>query len=143
MKPEEAIKHLLAQRSLKFYYVSDFKGSDLHKALDMAMEALEKQIPKKPVHEHSEHEKHDWQKMRMEQLMKVLFESGYHVGVVCERCYEAVCVMCHEDYEEYAGKCVVDKYYCPMCGERVSHSKRCGECGQLLNWENETNEQGE
>lgn len=104
MKPEEAIKHLLAQRNLKSYYVSNFKGSESFKAIDMATKALEKQIPKKPIPNY----------IGIETDAKLL---------CCPACrYQDDC-----DFEDLYDR----KYnYCPMCG-------------QALDWENETNEQGE
>lgn len=144
MTHEKAVAYLKGKKQLNAYYVAGYDDSESSKAIDMAIEALEKQIPKKPIHIHEEFDKHDWHKNKDGTVDKCAFEYEYHIGVVCKRCGESVCVLCHEDYDEYAGKCVIDKDNCPACGKRVSSiDKCCRRCGQALDWGSETNEQGE
>lgn len=99
-----------------------------------AIEALEKQIPKKVIHIHQEHEKHDWYKNSDGTVDDFHFEYGYHSGVQCKRCGKTVCTICHEDYDEEAGKCIIDEYHCPSCNKHIAKYKYCPDCGQALDW---------
>ena len=109
--------------------------SYVNAALKQAIEALEKQIPKKPVHIHEEYEKHDWQKDEDGNVDEFAFEWDYHNGVACNRCYTTYCVHCDPDYDEKCDKCIIDYNKCPKCGRKVTKSgKYCDDCGQALDW---------
>jgi hypothetical protein len=96
--------------------------------------AIEKQIPKKPIHTHEEYEKHDWKKRADGTVDDFAWESDYHNGVICNRCSETICVYCCEDYDKEAGKCVVDEHYCPNCERHAFKKDFCRFCGQALDW---------
>lgn len=98
-------------------------------------EAVEKQIPKKPIHKHEEYDKHDWYKNSDGTVDDFHFEFENHSGVQCKRCGETVCTLCYEDYDKAAGKCVIDEHRCPQCNALVSsYNKFCHKCGQALDW---------
>ena len=104
----------------------------------LAIEALEKQLPKKPVHIHEEHSEHLWQRDNNGKIDLWAFESGYCNGPVCTRCYHSECVHCNEDWEnDPVCDCVVDKDICPTCGKEIGRWLRgnyCYTCGQAIDW---------
>ncbi len=51
MTPEGAITFLKAEKSLNAYYVANYKESEASKAMDKAIKALERQIPKRIIEE--------------------------------------------------------------------------------------------
>jgi hypothetical protein len=102
----------------------------------LSIEALEKQIPKKPIHIHEEHSEHLWQRDKNGEIDIWAFEAGYCNGPVCARCWHSECVHCNEDWEtDPVCNCVVDKDICPVCGSVLTWKhKYCHECGQALDW---------
>ena len=101
----------------------------------LSVEALEKQIPKQPIHIHEEHSEHLWKRDRNGKIDLWAFEEGYCNGPVCTRCWHSECVHCNEDWEtDPVCDCVVDKDICPSCGSVLSRHKCCHECGQALDW---------
>ena len=109
-------------------------SDELAEAKRMVCEAAKKQIPKKPIHIHEEYDKHDWHKKSDGTVDDFYWDSDIHSGVQCKRCGEIVCTLCHEDYDEEAGKCVIDKHLCPNCKRGVGKFKHCPDCGQALDW---------
>ena len=100
------------------------------------IEAREKQIPKKAEHKVIKYGKHKWRKDENGEIDDFAFDYGYHNGVVCEICGEAVCVHCNPDWEKL-DDCEDDYYICHTCGDKF-HSKRdCCSCGQKLDWSDE------
>ena len=102
------------------------------------IEALEKQIPKKPTHIHEEYEKHQWKKRENGEVNDWAWNDGFCNGVVCERCGESICVHCTPNYDDEP--CIVDKDLCPNCGKQVwshEHKNYCSECGQALKYDEE------
>ena len=103
---------------------------------NLSIEALEKQIPKKPIHIHEEYPEHLWQRDKNGNIDLWAFEEGYCDGPVCTRCWHSECVHCNEDWEtDHVCDCVVDKDICPVCGSELTGKyKFCHECGQALDW---------
>ena len=101
-----------------------------------ALNALEKQFPKKPIHIHEEHSEHLWQRDKNGKIDLWAFEEGYCNGPVCTRCWHSECVHCNEDWEtDPVCDCVVDKDICPVCGLELTWKyKYCHKCGQALDW---------
>ncbi len=100
-----------------------------------AVQALGKQIPKKPKHIHKEYEKHEWKKDEDGNIDLWAMEYEHHNGPRCERCGESYCAHCNPDYDDEP--CITDKNYCPTCGKSVySFEKKsfCVHCGQPLDW---------
>lgn len=102
----------------------------------LSIEALEKQIPKKPVHIHEEHSEHLWSRKENGEIDLWAFESGYCNGPVCTRCYHSECVNCNEEWKTNpTWPCVIDEDICPVCGSKLNWKhKYCHECGQALDW---------
>lgn len=97
--------------------------------------ALEKQVSKKPIHVHREHDKHEWEKNADGTIDEYAFEYGFCSGVRCRRCGEKVCTHCNPNYDEYAGKCIVNKDFCPTCEKEITKvDKYCNGCGQKIDW---------
>ena len=139
------MKKIEAIQAMKFYKEKLYNGifKDKIKAFDVAINALEKQIPKAPIHIHEEYEKHEWRKDKDGNVDEWAFSVGYCNGVVCERCYESQCIHCNPDYDNDA--CIVDKDICPNCKseiERYPKKKYCSDCGQAINWNNTSTEKG-
>lgn len=123
--------------ALWFYKEKLYNGifKDKIAAFDVAIEACEKQMPKRPKHIHEEHKKHEWKKDRHGNIDLWAFEYEYHNGPQCERCGESYCEHCDPHYD--SKPCVVDKYVCPTCGKSVYSFKKksfCEYCGQAIDW---------
>ena len=105
---------------------------------NLSVAALEKQIPKKPVHIHEEYPEHLWQRNADGTIDTSAMSSGFHNGPYCTRCHHSECEWCNPDWEtEPEEPCVVDKDVCPVCGKEVDYwhrGKYCNECGQALDW---------
>ncbi len=103
---------------------------------NLSIDALEKQIPKRPAHIHEEHSEHLWQRDKNGNIDLWAFEEGYCNGPVCTRCWHSECVNCNEDWETNpVCDCVVDKDICPVCGSELTWKhKYCKDCGQALDW---------
>ena len=100
-----------------------------------ALNALEKQLPKKPIHIHEEYPEHLWGRDKDGKVDLWAFEEGYCNGPVCTRCYHSECIHCNEDWEtDPVCDCVVDKDICPACGSSIGKTKFCSKCGQALDW---------
>lgn len=103
---------------------------------EVAINALEKQIPKKPKHTYIKHGKHTWRKDENGETDDFAWEYDYHNGVVCEVCGETVCVYCNPDYDKLED-CEEDIYNCPSCNEGVCYYQKLCDCGQKLDWSDE------
>lgn len=138
MTPQEAIENINDILNSPYLYDEsiDYQLTiDDIECLELAKEALKKQIPKKLKHIHEEYEKHKWQKDRNGNINEWAMSSGFCNGPICERCYHSTCVNCNPDYDNEP--CIVDKDLCPYCGEELSgwkKEKHCHKCGQFLDW---------
>lgn len=105
---------------------------------NLAIAAMEKQIPKKPIHIHEEHSEHLWRRDESGNIDVWAFEEGYCNGPVCTRCHHSECVHCNEDWEtDPVCDCVVDKDICPICRKDLDYWNKgnyCQNCGQALDW---------
>ena len=92
-----------------------------------------REIPKKPIHIHEVYPKHDWKRLDNGEIDTWAWESDYHNGPVCQRCYESPCIYCDENYDEE--ECEIDENRCPSCNKKVFRStKFCPDCGQAIDW---------
>lgn len=105
-------------------------------ALDVAIQALEKQIPMKAEHKVIKHGKHKWRKDKNGEIDDFAFGYDYRNGVVCEICGKAVCVHCNPDYDKLED-CEADYYICPTCRDKFYSKRDCCRCGQKLDWSDE------
>ena len=113
-------------------------GGEIHSqvlrdAVGVAIQVLEKQIPKKAEHKVIKHGKHKWRKDKIGEIDEFAFDYDYHNGVVCEICGEAVCVHCNPDYDKLED-CEADYYICPTCRDKFYSKRDCCSCGQKLDW---------
>ena len=106
-------------------------------SFSMAINALEKQIPKKPKHTLIKHGKHAWRKKENGEVDDFAWDFEYHNGVTCEVCGETVCVHCNPEYDELTD-CEEEYWNCPSCGKKIYYKSKCCDCGQKLNWESDT-----
>ena len=98
---------------------------DDYKANEMAIQALEKQIPKKPKSTHIKYGKHTQAKKENGEIDDFAWDYEYHNGVVCEVCGKTVCVHCNPQYDRLTD-CEDEYYNCPSCGEKIfSAHKYC------------------
>lgn len=139
MTENEAIEKLESMRL--FMQIEDEKNDckfaeDDYKANDMAIQALEKQIPKKAEHKVIKYGKHKWRKNENGERDDFAFDYDYHNGVACEICGEAVCVHCNPDWEKLED-CEDDYYICPACGDKFYSKRDYCSCGQKLDWSDE------
>lgn len=104
----------------------------------LAIEALEKQIPKRLIHIHEEHSEHLWQRNKDGTIDTSAMSSGFHNGPYCTRCHHSECEHCNPNWETGPEEpCVVDKDICPYCEKEISiwqEGNYCPNCGQALDW---------
>lgn len=130
MTESEAIKIL--QRDLEIQ-VKNNALTDGIEAVKFAIQALEKQIPKKPKHTYIKHGKHIWKKDKSGEIDDFAWDFNYCNGVVCEVCGATVCVHCNPDYMEL-DDCEEEHWSCPSCEKEVYRNTRYCDCGQRLDW---------
>lgn len=98
---------------------------------EIAIEALEKQLPKKPKHIHENYGKHLWKKNTDGSVDIKAFDGDIHgYAAECERCGS---LAFNEELLE-DDDCEVDEYYCPSCNCQVTKAANACKCGQLLDW---------
>lgn len=104
-------------------------------AIKKAIEALEKQIPKKPKHMEEHYEHHDWYRNADGSIDDWYLDVGFHNGPMCKRCFHSFCVNCVEDYKEALNEpCDYQYWVCPNCGEKVELNAHHCICGQAIDW---------
>ena len=107
-------------------------------ALRMAIFALNRQEPRKPVHIHEEYPEHLWKRNSDVTIDTSAMDSGFHNGPYCTRCHHSECEHCNPNWETKPEEpCVVDKDVCPACGKDLDYWHKgnyCRECGQALDW---------
>lgn len=120
------------QKAFKRTYKST--PAEVDEVCDMAISALEKQIPKKPEHIIKKYGKHKWRRKENGEIDDFVWDFGYHCGVACEICGKAVCVCCNPDYDKLED-CEEEYWICPSCGKKMySKSHTYCDCGQKLDW---------
>ena len=134
MTKAEAIKWF--QDSIDVYTIFPIENDIKLETSIMAVEALEKQIPKKPIHIHEVYHNHDWKCDENGEIDMWALSVGYCNGPMCNRCHASVCEHCNPEWNEE--ECVIDERRCPSCSEEVHYyydtDKFCRNCGQALDW---------
>lgn len=124
---EQAISHY------KYGISHDIFAEPVTTYAQLSIDALEKQIPKKPIHIHEIYPKHDWKLDKNGEIDMWAMESGYHNGPMCKRCYHSVCVHCEPNWDD--DECEIDEDHCPSCNKKLAFKpKFCKDCGQALDW---------
>lgn len=139
---EKALKELRKEIELADYVDEEYRGGLDINLLKTAIKALEKQIPKKPIHHEKKYGRHKWKLNSKGEIDEFAFDYDIHAGVVCERCGRCVCTSCEPDYDDL-NDCEQIKDTCPSCGAEVleyEKQKCCDNCGQALDWEVEEND---
>lgn len=133
MDEQKAIKEL--ERHIQFLRENWKPHPDciVIETLGMAINALEKQIPKKAKHIVEKYGKHKWQRKENGEVDDSAWDYEYHNGVVCEVCGETVCVHCEPDYDNKED-CEKSYYVCPTCKEKTFFKRIYCDCGQKLDW---------
>ena len=131
---EQAIKWF--QDGIDVYTIFPIENDVRLETSIIAVEALEKQIPKKPIHIHEEHSEHLWCRNDNGEIDTSAWGAGYCNGPVCTRCWHSECIYCNDEWETNPTEpCVIEKDICPMCGSELNHKHNyCNECGQALDW---------
>ena len=109
---------------------------DYEEALEIGIQALEKQIPKKPKSTHIKYGKHTWAKKENGEIDDFAWDYEYHNGVVCEVCGKTVCVHCNPQYDRLTD-CEDEYYNCPSCGKKIFSAYKYCDCGQKIDWSDE------
>ena len=126
----EAINHY------KYGISHDIFSEPVTTYAQLSINALEKQIPKKPIHIHEVYPKHDWKLDKNGEIDMWALSVGYCNGPMCKRCHTSVCEHCNPEWNEE--ECVIDERRCPSCNEEVHYvydtDKFCRNCGQALDW---------
>lgn len=115
---------------------------DFVEEIETAIEAVEHQIPKKPIWVEELYEHHDWEKDDNGNIDRWAMSSEFCNGPMCSRCYRSFCEHCHvEDYDEMINeKCDCSHFECPTCHKEIivswSENQKgvCRHCGQILDW---------
>lgn len=102
-------------------------------AQDMAIAALEKQIAKKPIYKEAKYKEHKWRLDEGGKINHFAFVSGYCNGPVCERCHYSFCEHCNPN--GYGKSCIVKRYTCPTCNQKVAYKQNFCDCSQKLDWD--------
>ena len=109
---------------------------ELMEAIRMSIQALEKQMPKKPNHKYIKYGRHKWKKDEDGKIDDWAWEYEFCNGVVCERCGESICVHCNPDYDKL-DDCEANIYSCPFCDKKVGYRQKYCDCGQAIDWSDE------
>lgn len=111
------------------------KYSMLREALDIAIKAVQKHIPKEPVNFHKNYDEHEWRNNADGEPDEWAWMFDIHNGPVCERCGFSFCEGCNP-HGWTAKKCYIDYYSCPECRNQIEKGdKFCKKCGQALQWD--------
>jgi hypothetical protein len=131
-KEIEALNYITHQ--LKYGYID--LGSHDEDELEVVEKAINKQIPKKPIHIHEEYAEHDWMRDKNGKIDTGAWDAGFHNGPMCTRCFHSECEHCNPKWEtEPEEPCVVDEDICPSCNNTIAVvGTFCINCGQALDW---------
>ena len=134
MTESEAIKEV--RFNMSKIGLSDKAAKRVVEARNVAIKALEKQIPKKPKSTHIKYGKHTWAKKENGEIDDFAWDYEYHNGVVCEVCGKTVCVHCNPQYDRLTD-CEDEYYNCPSCGKKIFSAYKYCDCGQKIDWSDE------
>jgi hypothetical protein len=131
-KEIEALNYITHQ--LEYGYID--LGSHDEDELEVVEKAINKQIPKKPIHIHEEYAEHGWMHDKNGKIDTWAWDAGFHNGPMCTRCFHSECEHCNPKWEtEPEEPCVVDEDVCPSCNNTIAVvGKFCINCGQALDW---------
>lgn len=143
MKTEKAIEVLFSEISHAELDISNGEGNthteEFVEAGRMAIRLLKKEIPKKPVFHEERHEHHSWIKDEDGEIDNFAMEYEYHNGPICEFCGYSFCEHCNPDgYNDT--NCYISWHTCPTCGTSVCKSNKRCQCGQVLDWKEDEEE---
>ena len=127
---EETIK------SLKEMFPKGLCEVNEYKMAQVAINALEKQIAKKPKSTYIKYGKHTWAKKENGEIDDFAWDYEYHNGVYCEVCGKTVCTLCNPQYDVLTD-CEEEYYSCPSCGKKIFPAYKCCDCGQKIDWSDE------
>lgn len=131
MKESEAIERI--RDHFEVHHHDNRPHPLLDEAVEMAIKALKKQIPQKPIHKYIKYGKHKWRRDENGKIDDWAWEYEFCNGVVCERCGKSVCVHCNPDYDKLKD-CKRNTYNCPSCYKEVYYKQKHCDCGQKLDW---------
>lgn len=136
MKLQEAIDRLQSRymtMSMGFVGKDGFNECKAqNEAINMAIVALEKQIPQKPMYHHEEYGKHTWQLNGYGEIDICAYDTDFHNGPRCTVCGKCYCHHCDPDCYERED-CEKKWWTCPRCSETVYLNNNC-KCGQIIDW---------
>lgn len=112
MTPQEAIKDIV-ESGIELG-AGDYVGLE---SLNMAVKALEKQIPKKPIIENTFSQK----------FQKAIIKSGQNADIVKAQSYK--CPVCHQGIIMLSEAERNEKIYGVKCKDNF-----CKKCGQAFDW---------
>lgn len=82
------------------------------------------------------YKRHAWARTPDGKIDYFAYESGFHNGPQCTRCYHSFCEHCNPDgFDE--GPCIVEKWECPKCHNKLwrhEDANFCSNCGEKLEW---------
>jgi hypothetical protein len=127
---QQAIEHY------KYGISHDIFSEPVTSYAKLSIDALEKQIPKKPIHIHEVYPKHDWKLDKNGEIDTSAWGCGFCNGPICARCFHSECEHCNPKWEtEPYEPCVVDEDICPNCNKEIAVvGNFCINCGQALDW---------
>ena len=128
---EKKVREAIENLKLMLFDMEGMRFKFVPKYYKTAIEALEKQLPKKPKHIHVNCGKHLWKKNTDGSVDMKAFDgdiNGY--AAECERCGSLAF------YEELLedDDCEVDEYFCPSCNCQVTKTASVCKCGQRIDW---------
>lgn len=133
MENKEAI--LRIKEHIRHHKIGEYPHIKIAEALDIAISAIEKQIPKKVIYYVEYYDNHDWYKTENGKIDIWQLDVGHHNGPRCQRCGHMFCVNCVDDYEKEINEpCVIEHKGCPACGEELISMEHHCRCGQMLDW---------
>ena len=124
---EETIKSLKEMLPKGLWEVNEYKMAQV------AINALEKQIAKKPKSTYIKYGKHTWVKKENGEVDDFTWNYEYHNGVYCEVCGKTVCTLCNPQYDVLTD-CEEEYYSCPSCGKKIFPAYKCCDCDQKIDW---------
>lgn len=112
--------------------MSQTKYNQFIDAINMGMDALEKQIAKKPIYRETKYKEHKWRLTDDGRMDEFAYSYAYCNGPVCKRCHHSFCIHCNPD--GYKEPCIVKEYLCPTCNRKVTYKQNFCNCDQKLDW---------
>lgn len=105
---------------------------------EMINNYIKKETPQKIIHYKHTYPSHKWALNKKGEPDNFAFESGYHNGYCCTRCWYCFCEHCDPDGFDKE-PCIVEYDECSSCHKRIIDYKKifyCEYCGQKLDGNN-------